>query len=573
MKNPAIQSRLFQLLLIGLLGLFLAPAAAEDTPLVLPPSAEPDPRLEQLPRPQPTTPGAEVVIPQGPLSQAPSGAERIRFVLKGLGIEGVTAYSPEVMQEYIAGKIGQEIALSEIYDIAAAIQTRYREDGYFLSRALVPPQTIQGGKVQMLVLEGHVSALRFEGDVGPVKQRIEAYLSNILDERPLTIATLEHWLLLAKDLPGVDVRGVLRPKEDELGAAELVVEMQRKAISGMALVDNIGSTFTGEWEIAGSVAANSFTRYGENLRLTALVSDPGKGIGQDTENQKVLQLASSMRVGKRGAWLDGLLSYGDSNPGALLSLFDFDSTKFLASVGGGYPLKRSRDRSVYVEGGFDWIDSDTDVFNGAPFSRDRLRVLRLGARTDFRDRFRGANLASIGIRQGLGILGASEEGDPLNSRAQGSGQFTLLHGEFIRLQPLWGALAFYGRLGAQYSFDDLLSDEEFSLGGTEFGRGYDPKELSGDDGYGFTGELQFTKPVKMPWMQRYQAFGFYDGGQVYKKSIDQSASLASAGAGVRLFFARELSLEMQVAKPLTRRSQRADFTKDPEFLMRAIALF
>ena len=39
--------------------------------------------------------------------------------------------------------------------------------------------------------------------------------------------------------------------------------------------------------------------------------------------------------------------------------------------------------------------------------------------------------------------------------------------------------------------DELLSTEEFKLGGLTFGRGYDPSELTGDSGLGTALELQF----------------------------------------------------------------------------------
>lgn len=546
---------------------------AQESGPIFPPSAEPDVRLEQLAPPPTPKLGGGMEVPETAPSRAPAGAEQVRFVLQGLQIDGVTAYSAEEISTLYADKIGSEVSLADVYGIAAEIQRFYRDDGYFLTRAILPPQAARDGRLRILVLEGYISDFHIQGDVGPVESRLRSYLDHLLQERPLRLATLERYLLLAKDLPGVTVNGVLRPAPDEVGAAQLIVTAERKRFEGLALVDNIGSTFTGEWEIAGSVSSNSATAYGEQITLTGLLSDPAEGISNDSENQKVLQLGGSFRPDDKGTYVNLLASYGDSNPGGLISQFEFDSTKLLVSAVAGYPYIRSRSRNVFGEIGFDYIDSDTDVFGGIKFSRDRLRVLHFSGLTDFRDRWRGANFASLSLRQGLPIFGASESGDEFLSRADGNGDFTSIRAAYTRLQPLVDHFGVFATVEGQYAFNSVLSDEEFDVGGVRFGRGYDPKELSGDSGIGFTGEIQYTRPADTEYLDRYQVFGFYDFGNVWQRGIDASASLASAGAGVRAWFARDASVALQVAKPLTRDSQRADDSKDAQVLFRASIAF
>ena len=119
----------------------------------------------------------------------------------------------------------------------------------------------------------------------------------------------------------------------------------------------------------------------------------------------------------------------------------------------------------------------------------------------------------------------------------------------------------------------LLSDEEFGVGGIRFGRGYDPKELSNDNGVGFTGELQFTKPTDLWALESYQLFAFYDYGKVWDHSSGDSNALSSWGGGVRLWAAQDTSIALQLAKPLTRDSQRADGDRDTQLLFRALTHF
>ena len=67
--------------------------------------------------------------------------------------------------------------------------------------------------------------------------------------------------------------------------------------------------------------------------------------------------------------------------------------------------------------------------------------------------------------------------------------------------------------------------------------------------------------MAIPLLERWQAFGFYDFGKVWDRGSEPSASLASAGGGLRAWLVRTLSLELLLAKPLTRDSQRADAHK------------
>jgi hemolysin activation/secretion protein len=528
-------------------------------------------RLPVAPRPKPPP---EVAVPEAAPSRAPAGAEKIQFVLTGLDIEGATVYSQADLEQLYAEFLGKEVTLAQVYDIAAEIQRRYRRDGYFLTRVILPPQTAREGRLRVVVIEGYINDVQIQGDIGPVEEKANLYLAHVLGERPLKLKTLERFLLLVRDIPGVTVDGILKPAPDTPGAAQLVASVERKRFDGFGLVDNIGTTFTGNWEIAAGAMSNSFTRLGEQISITGLLSDPHKGTGSDEDNQWVGQLSVSLRPGSQGQYVEFLGSYGDSNPGDIISQFDFDSKELLLSATGGYPIIRSRQVNLSAELGFDYINSDTDIFNSVKFSRDRLRVLHLSATGDVRDKWRGANVASLGIRQGISVLDASNSNDDTSRpNSNASGTFTSLQASASRLQAITGPYAAFLSIGGQYSFSDLLSDEEFGVGGVRFGRGYDAKELSNDDGVGLTGELQFTRPSKLWPLESYQLFAFYDFGAVWDHSSRQSDSLSSGGGGVRVWAAHDTSVALQLAKPLTRDSQRADGDRDVQLLFRAFTRF
>ena len=91
-------------------------------------------------------------------------------------------------------------------------------------------------------------------------------------------------------------------------------------------------------------------------------------------------------------------------------------------------------------------------------------------------------------------------------------------------------------LAGQYSDRPLLSVEEFSLGGTRFGRAFDFNELTGDHGIAAGIEVAYRLGNLNHGPQRIELFGYIDGGKVFEAGSPpgaQSRSLMSVGLGNR----------------------------------------
>lgn len=551
--------------------LMVLPAQAQVGGLRLPKAAETEIRPPQLSPPeQPLAPGA-VQVPESAPTRAPAGAEQVKFVLTGLDVEGVTAYSKEAVDKFYSGMVGKQISLADIYGVAEEIQRVYRKDGYFLARVIIPAQTSTEGRLRIKVFEGYINEVVVEGNVGSSGNLIKSYLQGITRERPLTLKTLERYLLLANDIPGMSVKGTLRPAADVIAAAQLIATVERNPWSGMFTLDNLGSSFTGVWETSASASLNSITPYGDQWTIGALASDPFSGYSGSI--QKVFQGRVSFRPWSSGFYLRGAASWGESNPGGTIAVLDVVNNKVLFNMGAGYPIIRSRDLNLFAELGFDYINSDTDIFSNTAFSRDRLRVLSLSIFGDSRDSLRGANFWNLAIRQGLPILEASKPEDELISRQGGSGTFMTANLQLSRTQKVYGDFDLLLKAAGQYAFSNTLSDEQFGIGGYQFGRGFNLNEITGDHGIGFTTELQYTRQLDYRYFDHFQLFTFYDVGRVWDRTTDDTVALASGGGGVRAWFPRGFALELAIAKPLIHVSQRADGTREAQILFRTFAQF
>ena len=146
-----------------------------------------------------------------PAAVAPDGAKDMTFVLKELAVEGSSVYSKGELLEAVKGKVGQEISVAELFDIASTLTARYRNDGYLLSTVVVPPQKIGSGKVVLKAVEGYLDRIVVEGVTSNQKTTILSYLNKVIEQRPLKSKNLERYLLLVDDLSGLSLKTFMKP--------------------------------------------------------------------------------------------------------------------------------------------------------------------------------------------------------------------------------------------------------------------------------------------------------------------------------------------------------------------------
>ena len=530
----------------------------------LPESAQPRPGTPVIqPKATPEDLPEIEVLPMG--EAAPPGASKVLTKLRGIEFQGISSYSDVDLKEYYQEYLGKEISLTQVFVIAERIQERFREDGFMLTRVVVPEQKVNNGVFTIQAVEGFISNIKIEGDIGPVQARVQATLDNLLSQQPVTNQDLERYLLLANDLPGIRAIGFLRANTGELGASELVVQAERKAFEGYAYANNRGSRFTGPHRFVMMARENSGTFLGEQIEglfLHSLFDD----------EQRFGQLTIRQPLTSDGLLLELSAGFGPSKPGFGLDVLETETEALTVSGQLSYPLIRSRKHNLYVEGGFQSIDQEVRILD-EKITRDHLRVFFANLLYDFKDNLGGYTEASFGLRQGSDILNASDKGDPDLSRIEGVSDFTSLNAFVSRHQHLWDKLGLFLSVTGQYSFDTLLSPEEFTLGGERFGRGYNPAELAGDSGLGLTAELQYTVPIPLEFWQSIQGYGFYDFGVVWNRDqgSEDRQSLASAGIGIRNQLLENVFIDLEVAWPLTLTPDTYD--KDPRFFFQVLTRF
>jgi hemolysin activation/secretion protein len=496
------------------------------------------------------------------------GAAQIRFTLVGVEIEGSTVYQAADLAPLYAEFLAREVGTGDLDEIARRITAKYRTDGYILSRAMVPAQRISAGIVRIQIIEGFIDGTRIEGSFRGDRALLERYLEKISASRPLRAADLERYLLLANDLPGVSARAVLAASPTQLGASDLTLLVDQDVMQGSASLDNRGTRYVGPYQGQVGGTINSLLARMDQTQLRLI------GTSQ-LEELRYGELTERIQIDDEGTQLGLAMRRTLSQPGYTLKPLEFESESVSGELTMTHPFIRSRPENLRGTLTLAYRDSTTTVLD-TPFSKDRQTVLRAGGAYDFVDRLFGINLVALEGSRGLNVLGATETGSAGLSRSNGHSDFSKLTAQALRVQRLADSWSLLVGVNGQIANNPLLVGEEFSLGGADYGRAYDPSELTGDDGVGGKVELRYTLPWRDEVLLSSQLFTFYDIGTVWNQDPvagePPRASLASAGVGLRFDLARGISGSAEVDLPLTRSvAVRGD--KDPRLFFSLSAAF
>ncbi len=504
----------------------------------------PVPQGSPIPRIRPSPPPSVAPGLTTPQPARPEAVPNVEVAIRRVVIDGATAFTAEQLNAMTSPLIGST-SLQKIEAARLAILNRYRDAGFILTAVSASVDAQE--TVTFVVSEGRIAEVKLDGDIGPAGTLVLRFLNHLTEQRPIEIATLEHWLLLAQEVPGVTLRTVLRPSTDEPGALTLIAEVTRAPFSGLMVADNAAFPQAGPAEGLIVLDANSFTEHGEKTEVS-LYHTSG-----NTENFG--QAESDFYVGDAGLRIRIYGGYGPTNPSSPLRDIGYHGTTTVAGLGASYPMIRRRQQTLDLTASFDAIESSVDVQSGAiAVSKDSLRVLRFGASYALQDALLGderaaTNVVTARVSQGLPWLGASSSVGNLTVPSGEVVSFTKVNAEISRTQALFepwagASVSLLGLLAGQWSNDVLPQVEQFYLGGLRLNPGYYSGEVTGDSALAAYGELRLDNSWEVPLLGRSfdigaQLFGFWSWGETWNNSaLQTNHRVASGGGGIRLTLTR-----------------------------------
>jgi hemolysin activation/secretion protein len=546
-------------------GIVLASAMAAAAPALAQVGVTGAPTREEIDpsrRLQQSQPGRLIVegdIERSPCALADPAYANISLTLSQAQFNNLGPVPVAELDRHWKPLVGKPLPVSVLCEIRDAVATDLRRRGY-VAAVQVPAQRIEGGVVRFEVLYARLTAVRVRGDAGRSEAQIARYLNKLVTGEVFNRVAAERYLLLARDLPGMDVRLQLKPAGGAPGEMVGEVSVRRRAVEADLVVTNLAPSQTGPFGGQMRLQVNGLTGLGDHSFVSYYATP-------DFGEQHVLQAGHDFAIGGEGLRLGGRVTQAWTRPDLGPTVPPVEARVFFANLELSYPLRRSQAASVMARGGLDLVNQRVS-FNAAPLSRDQLRVayLRLdGEWQDLRGRGPGGTSAwrlgaNLELRQGIDMLGATLDctrdlracgragvvppslvtGSPTATVVRFTGQAELRMGKTLTavLQPR-----------AQLASGGVYGFERFALGNYTVGRGYEPGVLTGDDGAAVSLELRrdaitLSEDRKLA----VQPYVFADAGWAWSRGVGPAlpnpVSLVSVGGGGRFILSDRARLDL-----------------------------
>jgi hemolysin activation/secretion protein len=425
------------------------------------------------------------------------------------------------LEAIAADYTARAVRFADLNEMIGRINRIYAERGIVSARALIPPQTVEGGVLRVRLVEGRLGALEIDGNErtrrGFIAGHVPVAQGEVVDVPALREALT--WLNRTSELRA---GAALRPGA-EPGETDVVLRMEEPSrYSAQVFTDNSGSESTGEYR--GGATFQVYAPLGIDDRFTAYA------VG--SEGAENLYLAYRFPFNNRGGRIDLSWSGGDIEviDGAFEQL-DITGSSTSYDLNLTQPLLRGDELWADVSAGAGRSDSSTDIA-GAPLSDFEVTRYTLGLQ------LRGFGDHSLwSLRQDLAdaevenIFGESSDYLLWN----GSGRYRQALGE------RW-AVQFAGAW--QYADEKTVpSPLLFEVGGVTTVRGYPEGAVAGARGYtaGLEGRYR--------WREGVEPYAFLDYGRIEDISPD-SENLGSVGFGLSWRYSDSLNAEVAYGRTL-----------------------
>jgi hemolysin activation/secretion protein len=419
---------------------------------------------------------------------------------------------------------------------------------------MVPPKSIEpGGVAQNEPNESALETMQISG-----LQRLKpAYVRDRVQRAvqvPLAPAQLVEGLQLLQLDPLIATLNVNLTAGSRLGSSILEIEILEAPPMSAALEwNNARSPSVGTEQTVGTVTHRNLLGYGDTLSVA---------IGRTAGRTTLENLSYVWPLNARGDELS--VRHQRSHNEIIEAPFDLlaiTSRSRRTEVGYRQLLVKTPKQEWAIGAIATWQTSQTFLglgdIGGFPLTpganeEGRTAIAALRLFTEFSARSASAAWA-LRSQLSIGFAGERQPRQP-NSR------FVTLRTQAQYLRRLGSQGLFLLRTDWQWTPDDLLSLEEFSLGGATTVRGYRQGELVGDKGLWVSAEIRWPIAQIPEWSAQLEVVPFLDWGWVW--DVESTATpaemnefLAALGMGFALRLGQNFQAQLDWGVPLVERSR------------------
>jgi hemolysin activation/secretion protein len=509
----------------------------------IPETPLPDQPLPILPTPEELLPSIEPQLPEPRIDDTDG-----TFFVSAIEITGSTVFSQADFADLVAPYLNRQVSFSDLLNLRSAITDRYVTAGYVTSGAIIPPQTLVNDTVTLQVIEGELEDIVVTG----LTRLSPAYVHSrigLASAPPLNIDRLLAGLQRLQLNPLIETVAADLQAGSRPNTSILVVNVTEADSFAVDLsLDNYGSPSVGAGQRRLLLSEGNLVGQGDRIALEY----------KNTSGNNEIDVSYTLPVSPNNDALRFRAGYSNSrviDPD--FDVLDISSDSFYYEFGYRHFLIETPTEELALGLTLSHQRNQTrlGLDNIGPFplspgadSQGVTQVTALRFSQQWTQRSQSHVLAFRSqFSFGLDLLNATINETGPDSR------FFAWRGQGQWLQRLGADTVLLLRGDAQLATDDLLSQEEFGLGGALSVRGYRKDALLRDNGLLLSAELR-SPLARIPELDAtLQLIPFLDAGVAWNVNADLSSgpnTLLGTGLGLLWQQGDRLSMRVDLGIPL-----------------------
>lgn len=422
--------------------------------------------------------------------------------VNSIRLNGVSLFNESERHSMMASFINRCLTLNDINELLAAITNRYFERGYVTSRAYIPPQDLNDGELELVVIEGKIQSLDSD-TLTPraISQSFPTRASSLLNLRDL-----EQGIDQLNRLPSNGAALQLFPG-DVPGMSRVRINNAPRVSAWRMFtnLDNSGQESTGERQFGVNYSLDD--PFGLIDFVSIHLQTGAESSGQD-DGTDSLALHYDLPLGYWNFDLDATAFEYKSRVRGATASFNTSGESENQSLRVSRLLRRDQFSkfgtriSLERKKNLNFIE---DVLLETSSRTLASTGLEAWYQRNIRD---GGWNVVLGYDKGIDALGAQDDDDHVSGEPKAEFDRLRLNARYYRRLTAGIPFSYSANLNGQYSNDVLYGIEQISIGSQYSVRGYKEQGVSGNKGAWLRQELSVPLPPSSGWL--YDTLGSWE---------------------------------------------------------------
>lgn len=488
------------------------------------------------------------------LSSACLRAEEVsdgpRFEVRSYSVSGGTVFRPSEIDALLMPFTGAAVGFAQIEGARTALQAAYHLRGFGAAQVTIPEQELSGGAVILEVLEPRLTELAIQGPRHHDEENIRRSLPALAEGRMPNTEDVARQLALANENASKQSDVTFRSgrKPGEIAAAVSVVD--DNPLRRFITVDNSGTPATGTHRVSvGLQHANLFNRdHVATVQYTTSIEKPSE--------VSIFGVGYRIPLYESGNSIDLIGGYSSVSSGqvaVLNSVASVSGSGRILSARYNWHLPRDGELSQRISLAADHRDFDSSfLLEGVPGNlvpRVITRPVSLSWSGNWRNDLREAGV-NVSLARNIPGGEHGRDTDFAALRAGANARFTIVRAGASWFQLLSRDWRVRLQAQVQYTNDELVSGEQFGIGGADSVRGLRERVLADDRGW--RASADFDTPAWVHDTLVMRGVLFADVAQLYRVNPQPgevgNLGVFAAGMGLRVNYSTWLSGRVDYAQ-------------------------